>query len=324
MPKKQTVLVTGGAGFIGSHLVDRLVDNGYAVRVLDNLSTGKLSNIQEHIKSGNVDFIEGDIKDPEIVRDSVKGVDAVAHLAAVVSVPFSVTNPKITFETNVDGTHNLLKALAEERMGKFLFISSCAVYGEPEYLPVDENHSTSPVSPYAESKLLAEKVCLDYQKKKLLKTTVFRLFNVYGLRQGLNEYSGVITKFIDQVEQESPLTIYGDGSQTRDFVHVSSVVEAALQALDSPMAEGEIFNVGTGKPVSIQELAETILTLTGSELPIIHKKARAGDIKQSYANIVKAAELLDYNPQVTLKDGLHALTAQIQPFISEQVEINTL
>lgn len=317
MPKKQTVLVTGGAGFIGSHLVDRLVDNGNAVLVLDNLSTGKLSNIYEHIKNGKVDFVEGDIKDPEIVRACVKCVDVVLHLAAIVSVFFSVYDPKATLETNVNGTHNLLKAFAKERVGKFLLISSCAVYGEPEYLPVDEKHPTNPVSPYAESKLLAEKACLDYQEKKLLKTTIFRLFNVYGPRQGLNEYSGVITKFIDQIKQKLPLTIYGDGSQTRDFVHVSSVVDAALQALDNPDAEGETFNIGTGKPVSIQELAETILTLTDSKLPIIHEKSRTGDIKQSYANITKAAELLDYNPKVGLKDGLRILIAQNQQLISK-------
>lgn len=309
MPKKMSILVTGGAGFIGSHIVDRLVDNGINVRVLDNLSTGNLSNIQRHI-NGKVDFIEGDIKNVETVRDCVKGVDAVTHLAAIVSVPFSITNPKITFETNVDGTNNLLSASAKERIGKFLLISTCAVYGEPKYLPVDEKHPTNPLSPYAESKLLAEKACLTYQEKNLLKTIIFRLFNVYGPRQGLNDYSGVITKFIDRARQTSPLVVYGDGSQTRDFVHVSNVVEAALHALDNPAAEGEIFNIGTGNPVNIQELAQTISNLTGSKQPITHENERAGDIKHSYANITKATEILGYNPKIKLKDGLQALITQ--------------
>jgi len=312
MHKKTSVLVTGGAGFIGSHLVDRLVNSGYNVRVMDNLSTGKLTNIQEHIENGTVDFVEGDIKDLEQVKNCVHGVDAVLHLAAVTSVPFSVKNPTLTYETNAAGTLNLLVSLAEERVGKFVFISSCAVYGEPQYLPIDELHPTNPISPYAESKLLGERYCLGFHENKLLKSVALRFFNVYGLRQGLNDYSGVITRFVDKLKQGLPLIVYGDGSQTRDFIHVSDIVEAIQSCLENEGAEGQVFNVGSGKPTSINELANTVLSLVGSDFEVIHKAPREGDITYSYADTSKAKKLLDYKPQTTLNDGLREILAKAQ------------
>jgi UDP-glucose 4-epimerase len=312
MHKKTSVLVTGGAGFIGSHLVDRLVNSGYNVRVMDNLSTGKLTNIQEHIENGTVDFVEGDIKDLEQVKNCVHGVDAVLHLAAVTSVSFSVKNPTLTYETNAAGTLNLLVSLAKERVGKFVFISSCAVYGEPQYLPIDELHPTNPISPYAESKLLGERYCLGFHGNKLLKSVALRFFNVYGLRQGLNDYSGVITLFVDKLKQGLPLIVYGDGSQTRDFIHVSDIVNAIQCSLEKESAEGQVFNVGSGKPTSINELAKTILSLANSNLEIIHKAPREGDITYSYADTSKATKLLDYKPQTTLNDGLRGILANAQ------------
>ena len=255
MHKETSVLVTGGAGFIGSHLVDQLVNSGYNVRVMDNLSTGKLTNIQEHIENGTVNFVEGDIKDLEQVKNCVHGVDAVLHLAAVTSVSFSVKNPTLTYETNAAGTLNLLVSLAKEKVGKFVFISSCAVYGEPQYLPIDELHPTNPISPYAESKLLGERYCLGFHENKLLKSVALRFFNVYGLRQGLNDYSGVITRFVDKLKQGLPLIVYGDGSQTRDFIHVSDIVEAIQSCLENEGAGGQVFNVGSGKPTSISSAA---------------------------------------------------------------------
>ena len=304
-----SVLVTGGAGFIGSHLVDRLVRSGYSVRVLDNLSTGKLSNIQGHISSGEVDFVEGDIKDLETVKNSVHGVDAVLHLAAVTSVPFSVKNPDLTYETNIAGTLNLLACFAKEKVGKFVFISSCAVYGEPQYLPVNEDHPANPISPYAETKLLGERYSLGFNENKLLKSVALRFFNVYGLRQGLNDYSGVITRFIDRIKQGLSLIVYGDGSQTRDFVHVSNIVETIMGSLEKESAEGQVFNIGSGKPTSIDELAKTILSLAGSNLGVVHEASRPGDIKDSYADVSKATKLLDYSPKMTLSDGLCEILA---------------
>jgi UDP-glucose 4-epimerase len=312
MCQKLSVLVTGGAGFIGSHLVDRLVSSGYKVRVIDNLSTGKLANIQDHIENGKIEFVKGDIKDMEQVKKCVHGVDAVLHLAAVTSVPFSVKNPTLTYETNVSGTLNLLVSLAKEHIGKFVFISSCAVYGDPQYLPVDENNPTNPISPYAESKLLGEHYSLGFHANGLLKAVALRFFNVYGLRQGLNDYSGVITRFIDRIKQGLPLTIYGDGSQTRDFVHVSDIVEAIQCCLENENAEGQIFNIGSGKATSIDELAKTLLSLAGSKLEIIHEAPRQGDIKHSYANASKASKLLDYKPEMTLHDGLREILADAE------------
>jgi UDP-glucose 4-epimerase len=307
MCQKLSVLVTGGAGFIGSHLVDRLVSSGYTVRVIDNLSTGKLENIKGHIENGKIEFVKGDIKDLEQVKKCVHGVDAVLHLAAVTSVPFSVKNPTLTYETNVAGTLNLLVSLAKERVGKFVFISSCAVYGDPKYLPVDENNPANPISPYAESKLLGEHYSLGFHENRLLKAVALRFFNVYGPRQGLNDYSGVITRFIDRVKQGLPLIVYGDGSQTRDFVYISDIVDAIQSCIENEAAEGQIFNIGSGKATSINELAKTILTLNGSNLEIIHEAPRDGDIKHSYADVSKAGKMLNFESKFSLKDGLPAL-----------------
>jgi UDP-glucose 4-epimerase len=301
------VLVTGGVGFIGSHVVDRLVNEGHEVRVIDNLSTGKLENIDSHFLSGKVDFVNGDIRDAELVRKVVHGVEAVVHLAAVTSIPFSIENPDFTLETNVTGTMNLLTACVEQKVGKLVFISSCSIYGEPKYLPVDELHSVSPISPYAQSKLIGEQLCLDFHEKKLIKSVVLRLFNVYGPRQGINDYSGVITRFIDRCKQRLPLIINGDGSQTRDFINVQDVVEAAIQAIGNEAAEGEVFNIGFGKPTSINELAKNVIELTGLNTEILFNKPRLGDIQDTFANISKAKQLLRYEPKLSLKDGLSAL-----------------
>ncbi len=310
MHREMNVLVTGGAGFIGSHLVDRLVNSGYHVKVFDNLSTGNLSNIQGHIDSGKIDFVKGDIRNLEQVKTCVQGMDAVFHLAAVVSVPLSVKDPKFTYETNVSGTINLLSALASKNSnGKFIFVSSCAVYGEPQYLPVDEKHPTNPISPYADSKLLGEYYTLGFNQNKLLRTAALRFFNVYGLRQGLSEYSGVMTKFIDCIKQKMPLTIYGDGTQTRDFVHVSNIVDAIVACLENPAAEGQVFNIGTGNALTIEDLAKSLIQLSGASCSIAHAPIREGDIKHSYANISKAKSLLDYQSTMQLNTGLQELLA---------------
>ncbi len=301
------VLVTGGAGFIGSHVVDRLVKDGYDVRVIDDLSAGRLDNIQGHLSSGKVDFVEGDIRDASLVRKSLDGVSMVVHLAALTSVPFSVENPDLTFDVNLLGTLNLLRSSIEARVARFVFVSSCAVCGDPEFLPVNEQAPTNPISPYAESKLVAERYCLGFNERQLLRSVVLRFFNVYGPRQGMNDYSGVITRFINSSRQGLPLVIYGDGSQTRDFVNVNDVVEAVLASMDRDDAVGEVFNIGSGKPTSINELAKTVLDLTGVDLKIRYESSRAGDIRNSYADISKAKKLLGYEPKNSLRAGLRAL-----------------
>jgi len=301
------VLVTGGAGFIGSHLVDKLAAEGYGVRVLDNLSAGKLENISAYLKAGCVEFVKGDICDSAVVAKSLESVDAVVHFAALTSVTFSVEHPDLTFNVNAAGTQNLVNACVENAVSKFVFASSCAVYGDPEFLPVNETCKPNPISPYAESKFLGEGYCLGVDKRQALRSVVLRFFNVYGPRQGLNDYSGVITRFIDRVRQNKPLVVYGDGSQTRDFVSVHDIVEAVLASIRSVNANGQVLNIGSGKPTSINELAKTILELAHVELEIRHEKIRAGDIKDSYADISKAKSVLGYKPRVDLRYGLQAL-----------------
>ena len=301
------VLVTGGAGFIGSHTVDRLVKVGHQVRIIDNLSSGRLENIQDHLTSGKVEFEKGDVRDPNFVAKSLKGIEAVVHLAAIISVPLSVENPDLTFDINLSGTASLLRLSAKEGVHRFVFASSCAVYGDPASLPIKEEAATNPISPYAESKLKAEQACLDLNGRQLLQSVVLRFFNVYGPRQANNDYSGVITRFIERTKKNLPLVIYGNGSQTRDFVNVNDIVEAILLSLEKVKVQGEIFNIGTGKPTSINELAKAVLSLSRAKSQISYKEPRVGEIKDSYADITKARNLLDYEPTVSLKEGLRNL-----------------
>jgi UDP-glucose 4-epimerase len=196
------------------------------------------------------------------------------------------------------------------KVAKFVFVSSCAVYGEPEFLPVTEEHPTCPVSPYAESKLAAEHYCLGFHKMDLLRAVVLRFFHVYGPRQGVSEYSGVITRFVDRCRRGLPLVVYGDGSQTRDFVYVSDVADAVLRCVENSRAEGEVFNVGSGRAVSVQDLAEAVSEATMVNLRVRYEAPRAGDVKHSYADVSKAKKLLGLRPKVSLKAGLRTLLVE--------------
>lgn len=303
----KTALVTGGAGFIGSHLVDRLVAEGYFVKVIDDLSTGQLSNIASHVESGRVEFLKGDIRDQALIKKAVEGVDAVAHLAALTSVPFSMKNPDLVYDVNVSGSLNLIFAAIEAGVGRFVFASSCAVYGDTKVLPVSELAAFSPLSPYAESKLAIERCLRGLGLRGALDSVVLRFFNVYGLRQGLSEYSGVITKFFNCAKSRQPLMIYGDGSQTRDFVNVADIVEGIYSALTVSGVKGEVFNLGTGKPTSVNDLANAVLDLTGAKVGLRYESARFGEINESFADISKAKRLLGFQPYVVLREGLAAL-----------------
>jgi UDP-glucose 4-epimerase len=301
-------LVTGGAGFIGSHLVDRLIKDGYEVVVLDNFFSGEIKNIKHHPDSRRFHLVRGDVRNPGDVREAVKNVDAVFHLAAVVSVPLSIENPSLVNDVNVRGTLNLLEASLKADVKRFVYASSCAVYGEADTLPINERHPTSPISPYAASKLAAEYYCKVFYENYGLDTTCLRYFNVYGPRQAKNSYSGVITQFIDRLRQRKPPIIYGDGGQTRDFVHVKDVVEANMLVLGCQHCAGEVINVGTGKPTTINQLAKVLMEMFGeTSAKPEYAPPRVGDIRNSYADISKAERILGYKPKVTLEKGLRLL-----------------
>jgi UDP-glucose 4-epimerase len=264
------------------------------------------------LDGGGVDFVEGDVRNAKLVKKCVRGVDTVIHLAAMTSVPFSIENPDLTFKINVTGTINLLYSSVKHKVGKFVFVSSCAVYGEPEFLPVTEEHPTKPMSPYANSKLAGEKYCLGFHEKGLLRSVALRFFNVYGVRQVMNDYCGVIARFIDRGRRGLPLVVYGDGMQTRDFVNVNDVVNAVLSSMENSNSEGEVFNVGFGAPTSINDLANALMECAKLNLEVVHEEPRLGDIKHSYADISKAEKFLGYEPRVSLKDGLRTLLAERQ------------
>ena len=302
------ILVTGGAGFIGSHIVDRLLDEGFKVRVLDNLSTGDITNLAQHQNKKSFQFIEGDIRNFHLVKRAVECVDAVFHEAALVSVTRSVENPLLSNEINITGTVNLLKACVDAQVKRFIYASSCAVYGDTETLPNHENLAPKPLSPYAVEKLAAEKYAKVFHNVYGLETVSLRYFNVYGPRQKCGPYSGVISIFINRLLENKPPIICGDGEQTRDFINVKDVVEANMLALSKRKAVGEVFNISTGEATTINKLTETIQKIMDkTSLKPVHAEPRPGDIKHSYGDISKARRNLEYEPKVQLEKGLSEL-----------------
>lgn len=297
------ILVTGGAGFIGSHIAEELVRQKHDVRILDNFSAGK----QENIKSfeEKVELLEGNISDKPTVDDAVKGCDYVFHEAAIVSVEDSIQNPVKTWDINIRGTLLVLGAASRMGVRRVVLASSAAVYGDTLALPKREDGSLAPKSPYGESKHINEMNAEKYFKDFKMQTVCLRYFNVYGPRQDPNSpYSGVISKFVSAALKKARPVIYGDGEQTRDFVFVKDVVKANLLALKEKKAAGQVFNIGTGKETSINSLWKEIKKQTGSKLVPIHKEPRDGDIRRSFASIVKAEKVLKYKPQYSLEQGL--------------------
>jgi UDP-glucose 4-epimerase len=302
------ILVTGGAGFIGSHLVDRLMKEGYEVVILDNFFSGDIENIKNHLESEMLYLVKGDVRSSDNVKEAVRNVDAVFHLAAIVSVPLSIENPLLVNDVNVTGTLNLLEASLKADVKRFIYASSCAVYGGVDRLPIDERCPTNPLSPYAVSKLAAECYCKIFCDNYGLDTLCLRYFNVYGLRQTGDSYSGVITQFIDRLKQRKPPIIYDDGQQTRDFVHVKDIVEANMLALNCQLGAGEMINVGTAKSTTINELANFLIEFFGqAHLRPVYRAPREGDIRNSYADIGKAEKMLGYRPKITVKKGIRML-----------------
>ena len=302
------ILVTGGAGFIGSNLVDRLLGDGFNVKVIDDLSTGDKQNLSHLENNESFEFIEGNIRDFDLIKKTVKGIDAVFHEAALVSVTRSVEDPLLSNEINVKGSLNLLKASVNANVKRFVYASSCAVYGDAEVLPISEDLSAKPLSPYAVDKLATEKYAQVFYDTYGLETVGLRYFNVYGPRQKHGQYGGVISSFIKNFSENKPPTIYGDGEQTRDFVNVKDVVDANMLALSRRDIAGEVFNISSGKAFTINKIVKIIQKITGKEsIDPIYAEPRLGDIKHSYANITKAQRNLNFEPKVMLEKGLEQL-----------------
>jgi UDP-glucose 4-epimerase len=304
------VLVTGGAGFIGSHLVKRLVREGETVTVLDNLSTGRKENLDHLLTEDCLRFVNGDIRDLEIVENCVKNADRVVHLAAIASVPYSIRNPAETHDVNVQGTLNVLQACAEHNVGKLIYASSCAVYGEPRFIPVPEEHQFSATSPYAESKIASEAYCQLFREKHHLQTVCLRVFNVYGANQYNSDYGGVITQFLERLNQQQAPIIYGDGEQSRDFIYVDDVVETIARIIRSPTDSNGTYNLGSGRATTINQLVKVIQRILGDEeFRPVYAPARPGDLRHSQADIGKARRHLGFEPMTILEEGLERLVS---------------
>jgi len=296
------VLVTGGAGFIGSHLIKALVKAGHQVRVLDNLSTGSIENLADVLNA--IEFVRGDIRDYGAVEYTVRGVDAVVHLAALIDVAESVEKPDLYFDVNIRGTYNVAKAL--RNIDTFVFTSSSAVYGEPIKVPISEDHPLMPKSPYAASKVSGEAFVQAFANQYGFRPVILRLFNVYGPKQS-RAYAGVIIEIIRRVSRGEPPIVFGDGEQTRDFVHVSDVVEAIMLSLRNEGVRG-VLNIGSGEGITINYLANLILKLMGREdLRPIYATPRPGDIRHSIADITRARKGLGFKPKVELEVGIKEL-----------------
>jgi nucleoside-diphosphate-sugar epimerase len=295
-------LVTGGAGFIGSHLVEALVARGHRVRVADSLVTGKRSNL-DHVRG--IEFLEGDLADLDVARRSVDGVEVVLHQAAIPSVPRSVADPITSHRANVDATLNVLVAARDAGVRRVVFAGSSSAYGNTAVLPKREDMGDNPLSPYALQKVIGEQYLQMFTKLYGLETVSIRYFNVFGPRQDPSSpYSGVISVFATALlEQRSP-TIFGDGEQTRDFTYVANVVDGVLRACDAPGANGQIINVATAGRISLNELFETMRRLIDVSVVPVYDAARQGDVRDSQADITKARRVLGYEPSVSLEDGL--------------------
>ncbi len=318
-------LVTGGAGFIGSNIVEELLSRGETVRILDNFSTGKRENIdkikQNLIKGKSeanfekLEIVEGDIRSYHIVREAVDGVNFILHQAALPSVPRSIKDPLTTNEVNVVGTLNVLNAAKDAKVKRIVYASSSSVYGDLEVLPKTEDMLPKPLSPYAVSKLAGEKYCQVFTKLYGLETIILRYFNVFGNRQDpTSQYSAVIPKFIKIMKQGESPVIYGDGEQSRDFTFVSNVVDANLLACNDGFEEfaGEVFNTACGKRVTINDLVANINKVLRTNIKPRYEPPRPGDVKHSLANIGKAMQFLNYVPVVDFYSGLEKLEIKLE------------
>jgi UDP-glucose 4-epimerase len=297
--------VTGGAGFIGSNIVKELVRRNDRIRIIDNLSTGKLENIEDYLK--NIEFIKEDIRDFSACQKAVRGVNYVLHQAALPSVKRSIDDILSSNSTNIDGTLNILEAAKREGVKKVVFASSSSVYGNTDTLPKTESMAANPLSPYAVEKYTGEQYCKIFHEIYGLRTVCLRYFNVFGPGQDpASEYSAVIPKFIYSMLKKQPPVIYGDGYQSRDFTYVENVVEANLLACHSQkVGRGEVINIGGGNRTTLNQLVSYLSEIIGYDGSVLYEKARKGDVLHSLADITSAQSLLNYNVKVKMKEGLN-------------------
>jgi nucleoside-diphosphate-sugar epimerase len=300
-------LVTGGAGFIGSHLTEELVRRGHTVRVADSLITGKRRNL-DHIP--DVDFVEGDLADLAVAQRAVDGVEYVLHQAAIPSVPRSVNDPITSNRANIDASINVLVAARDAGVKRLVYAGSSSAYGNTPTLPKQEDMATNPLSPYALQKLVAEQYAQMFTRLYGFETVTTRYFNVFGPRQDPGSpYSGVISLFATALLEGRQPVIYGDGEQTRDFTYVANVVDGVLRACEAPEAAGQVVNVATGGRISLNDLLRVMNHIVGTQIEPIYKEERAGDVRDSQADVTKAKTLLGYAPIVSLEEGLRQTLA---------------
>ncbi len=303
MGDQKLYLVTGGAGFIGSHIAEALVKRGDRVRVLDNFMTGKRENLT-HL-TGKIEFIEADIRDYAAIRQATEGVQVVFHEAAIPSVPRSVADPQLSHDVNVNGTFNVLMAARDAGAQRLVFAASSSAYGDTEVLPKTETMMPNPLSPYAAAKIVGELYCQTFTRVYGLETVALRYFNVFGPRQDpTSPYSGVISKFVTTLLANQVPTIFGDGEQSRDFTYIANVVDANLRAAEAPEANGQVMNMGIGERITLNQLLDELQKIIGTNLKPEYKETRAGDVRHSLADISRAETLLGYRPLVGLAEGL--------------------
>lgn len=300
------ILVTGGAGFIGSHIVERLLKEGYEVVVVDTLDPYydvkvKETNVEIFKNNPNYTFVNGDIFDKKLMKELIGNVDAIFHLAAQAGVRASIANPRKTFEVNTIGTFNLLEMCLDGDIKKFVNSSSSSVYGKVKYLPFDEEHPTNPISPYGASKLAAEHYCRVFYEVYGLKTVNLRYFTVYGPRMRPDLAISIFTR---NALRNEPIEIFGDGTYTRDFTYIDNIVDLNIKVLENNSVNGETFNVGTGEQITVSGLAKKIIELTGSSSKVIFSNREEGDMEHTLANVGKAKRLLGYEPKHDLDEGL--------------------
>ncbi len=305
------VTVTGGAGFIGSHLVRRLLQDGKRVRVLDDFATGKRENLSEIID--RIELVEGSVADADAARRALDGADCVLHQAAIPSVPRSIRDPQGSNEANVNGTLNLLCQARDLGVRRFVFAASSSAYGDTPTLPKQETMATDPISPYAVAKLASENYCRSFTRVYGLETVCLRYFNVFGPRQDpQSEYAAVIPRFITAMLDGREITIYGDGTQSRDFTYIDNTVDANMLAMNAPDAVGLTCNVACGERFTLNELARQLGEIIGVEPRIQYVERKKGDVLHSLADISRARQLLKYEPRVDFREGLERTVASFQ------------